>query len=503
MAGKLVADMANRAFRVRAVLMDVDPYGGRAGAQPPGAAELLKAASERISRLYARKLKIALFGRDSAKVLADMSDDVRALCEGMQAADNRAATPAHDLAAVIRRTLVDLEIPAGSALVVSGRPDLLSAAARIGAVTVALKLRADGAKIPTADYTAADLPELETVVRLGLPLSGGKLPNDLLARHFGRISIDDPALLVRPGVGEDTAAVDISGEEVLVIKSDPITFASDAIARYAVLVNANDIATAGAVPRWLLTTLIFPSGSTPSEILQVMDELQAVSRRFQITLCGGHTEISDAVRRPVITGMLAGTVMRRDLVDKARMRPGDRIFITKALAVEGTALIAREFGAKLRQLGMPAAEIDRCRDFLEHLSILSEAYAASTLKSVSAMHDVTEGGLATALTELSWAGGCRLEVDMDAIPVFAETRRVCDLLGIDPLGLIGSGSLLICCRPADGNRLVERVRQTGAAITPIGKALEEGHGVRALQNSRTVAWPQFEADEITRLYGGA
>lgn len=385
-------------------------------------------------------------------------------------------------------------------MVVSSNRDVLRLAKDAGAVAV--EWCANGtmdSSEPVADYRAADLPQLNRIIRMGVSLPAGKLPNDLLQEFLDEIVFDDPALLINPGVGEDIAAVDVAGEEVLVLKSDPITFAADAIGHYAVLVNANDIATAGAMPRWLLTTLLFPVGSTPSLILSVIDELKESCRKWGITLCGGHTEITPAVTRPVVCGMMAGSVRKRDLIDKRRMRPGDRVLLTKAAAVEGTAIIARELGSRLRKLGMRAEDIEAGRAYLDRISIIPEARQAARCPGTSAMHDVTEGGVATALEELSAAGGCRLRVDLGRIPVFPETRTIGRLLGVHPLGLIGSGSLLICCRPKHAERLQHGMHRAGIAVTCIGAVLEKGTGVEALRNGRPARWRSFEVDEIARL----
>ncbi len=351
-----------------------------------------------------------------------------------------------------------------------------------------------------SDFRASDLAEVKEIIRLGLPLSMGKLPNDLLEKFLDRFNFHDPSVLIRAGVGEDITAVDIDQEEVLIIKSDPITFATDHVGHYAVLVNANDIATSGAVPRWLLTTLLFPSGVAASAVQKVMHELESVSRQWNISLCGGHTEITDAVTRPVIIGMLAGTVARRDLVDKRNIQPGDSVLLTKAVAVEGTAIIAREFGDRLAALGMSKTEIETCRQFLSSIGILAEAEIAGSFRGVSGMHDITEGGLATALLELSVAGGHRIRVAMDRIPVFAQTRKICRLLHIDPMGLIGSGSLLICCRENIAEPLMEGIRDAGIDVTRIGEVTDPGRGIDAVGPAGPVPWPSFEADEITRLF---
>jgi hydrogenase expression/formation protein HypE len=394
-----------------------------------------------------------------------------------------------------------MNLPVHQVMAVAADPTIIRIAREAGTLTAFFgsSLQSEKTRV-SADFHMSQVAELKNIVRQGISLPPGKLPNDLLRDYLNQFVFDDPSILINPGVGEDTAAVDVTSEEVLVLKSDPITFATDSIGQYAVLINANDIATSGARPRWLLTTLLFPCGVTPYEIRNVINELKTFCRQWDITLCGGHTEITDAVTRPVVTGMMAGTVARQDLIDKRNMASGDRILLTKGVAVEGTAIIAREFSDRLKNLGMTDLEIDSSRQFLTRISIITEARIGAQSGMVSAMHDVTEGGLANAAEELSIAGGYQIKIDVDAIPVFAETRKVCSLLGIDPLGLIGSGSLLICCRQAGCESLLSAIRRAGIDVTCIGEVLETGQGIRAVKKAQPTPWPQFEADEITRLF---
>lgn len=408
-----------------------------------------------------------------------------------------AAEETNPLRAVCRRMRCK---PAETALI-SADPALIAQGRSAGCLTI--HCAPESAAAPpaaSADFRTADPLRIRRILRLGIPLSAGKLPNDLLSEVLGEVATEDPGLIINPGVGEDIAAVDVGPEEVLVLKSDPITFATDAIGRYAVLVNANDIATAGAAPRWLLTTLLLPVGTTASAVGRLVEELQQCCRAWGITLCGGHTEITPAVRRPVVCGMMAGTVRRRNLIDKRRMRPGDQVLLTKSVAVEGTAIIAREFARRLSGLGLPAGEIKVCRGFLDHVSIIPEARIAATARGTSAMHDVTEGGLATALEELSAAGGFGIRVCLEKIPVFPETRKICRLLGVHPLGLIGSGSLLISCRPAGRLRLENALGRAGIRVTCIGEVLNTPPGVEATRRGRAARWTSFEVDEIARLF---
>jgi HAD superfamily hydrolase (TIGR01509 family) len=350
------------------------------------------------------------------------------------------------------------------------------------------------------DIIISCLADLEPVLQMGSPLPQGKLPNVMLEQILNGFSFEDPALLITAGVGEDIAAADISREEVLVLKSDPITFATDAIGHYAVLVNANDITTCGADPRWLLTTLLFPCGSTGSEIQHIMRGLNHIASKYRITLCGGHTEITDAVTRPVVVGSLAGTVRKDRLIDKKSMKTGNLLLITKSVAVEGTAIIAREMEPKLLSMGFSNADVCSCKQFLDHISIMEEARIARDIGGVTAMHDVTEGGLATALTELSIAGKHRIRIDMNCIPIFPQTQRICDAFNISPLGLIGSGSLLICCNPDAKDDILTGIRNAGIDAACIGDVLEIGEGVVAMDGLKEVAWPEFKVDELARLF---
>jgi len=349
-------------------------------------------------------------------------------------------------------------------------------------------------------FTIADLAELRGIIELGLPLAQGKLPHHFLRTFLKGTPSSDTEVLVWPAIGEDTAAVDIVREEVIVLKSDPITFVTESIGQYAVLVNANDIATAGARPRWFLTSLLFPPGTTPDAIQLLMQELAQTCSRWGISLCGGHTEITDAVTRPVVTGTLVGTVAKKDLLEKRNIRPGDILIMTKAAGIEGTAIIARECPTLLRRAGMTDEEIETCTSYLNQISILQEASIAACTQGVCAMHDVTEGGIVTAISELSEASKCKIKVHCDRIVVYPLTRKVCTHLGINPLGLIGSGCLLICCREGAVEQLCRKFLAADIPCAPIGEVIEYGTGVEAFVAGKPVKWPHFEVDELARLF---
>jgi HAD superfamily hydrolase (TIGR01509 family) len=465
------------------------------------------AGAEAVLRfLRARGLKVGIISRNS---LASIETALKNF-ERIQPSDfavilsrNDPVSPKPDPEGILAAAEA-LGVPVAQVLVVGDFVFDIEAGQKAGALTAFLTNR--GSSHPCAlpsDFTLEHLGELTDIVGLHAPLPVGKLPNDLLHQFLADLGVGDPTPLIGPGVGEDAAALPLMGEEVLVLKSDPITFATDDIGFYAVTVNVNDIATCGAAPRWLLASLLFPVGTNAAQVRLVMQELDQTARSQGLILCGGHTEITDAVTRPVVAAQVAGTVSRRELISKRNMKEGDRVLLTKRLAVEGTSIIAREFPDRLRELGMGEDEIARCRNFLfdPGIGVLKEAEIAAHSGRVSAMHDITEGGLSTALQELSSAGGHRIRVYRDRIPVYQETERVCRLLDLSPLGLIGSGSLLIACECSAADPLVAELCAAGIEAVCLGEVLQSGTGVEAVDaNGNTAPWPQFEADEITRLF---
>ncbi|MCX8032486.1 MAG: HAD hydrolase-like protein [Thermoleophilia bacterium] len=400
-----------------------------------------------------------------------------------------------------------LQVPVSSLLVVGDHRFDIEAGLAAGALT--MLLRSSSVDRPVAreedtvqaDFVVTSLYEALRIIDLGLSLPTGKLPAHFLERALAGADVSDAAVLVPAAVGEDAAVIDIDSEEILVLASDPITLAASSMAHYAVLVNANDVAVAGANPRWLLTTLIFPPGTSASEILKLVDEIRDACRQWGVTLCGGHTEISDAVSRPLVVGMMAGTARKRELINKRDMQEGDRILLTKRVAVEGTGLLAREYAERLRSAGWSEQEIGECAAFLNNIGIIEEARIARGFVGVTALHDVTEGGLATAVWELGAAGGRRLRLYLNRIPIYPQTKSICSVFGLNPLGLIGSGSLLITCSPAQVPDLVRALTEAGIEVTEIGEVLEEGEGIEAWDGAKQVEWPRFERDEVSRVGG--
>jgi len=340
------------------------------------------------------------------------------------------------------------------------------------------------------------------VARRSGTLPAGKLDLEFLAGLLGS-SAGGNGVVLGPGVGRDVAGVEADEDRYWLLKSDPITFATDAIAHYAVTVNVNDIATAGGTPRWFLATLLLPEReTTPAGVAALFEELRLACDRYGVSLVGGHTEVTDAVQRVVIAGSMVGEVARDRLVRSGDVAIGDAILCTKGVPIEGCAILAREKRQELLAAGFDPRALDGFAHFLHDpgICVLEEARAACAAARVHAMHDPTEGGIATALWELALASDVGLRVEAEAIPVFETARPLCDHFGIDPLGLIASGALLIAVAPEDEGRVVEACTDAGVACARIATALDPSRGVRLLREGKESTLPRFDQDEIVKAF---
>jgi hydrogenase expression/formation protein HypE len=333
------------------------------------------------------------------------------------------------------------------------------------------------------------------------PLPIGKLPPHLLTELLAQAPLTDPRVLVGPGVGFDCAVIDL-GPTLLVLKTDPITFATEEIGWYLVQVNANDIATTGATPRWLLVTLLLPEERTTAELVhEISEQIYAACREIGVSVVGGHSEVSYDLQRPIIVGTMIGEVAPDRLVIPSGARPGNHLLLTKGVPIEATAILAREFAGQLDGVLSPA-ELAEARAFLVNpgISVLRDAQIAMQAGRVTAMHDPTEGGLAAALWELAEAGGCTLEVRPTAVPIPPLANRICRALDLDPLAAIASGALLLTVEAADSTAVSEALQAAGIICAQIGSVAEGTATVWQVDETGRRLLPRPEQDEIARAY---
>jgi hydrogenase maturation factor len=333
-------------------------------------------------------------------------------------------------------------------------------------------------------------------------LPTGKLPPDLLQAVLTTHVVHDPRVVVGARVGEDAAVIDL-GDRYLIAAADPITFATDELGWYAVTINANDIAVRGATPRWFLATILLPEGAADEgTVRRLFAQITEACDALRVTLIGGHTEITHGIDRPLVAGTMLGEVAKNRLVTTAGARVGDVVILTKGVPLEGAAIIARAKENELRARGVDDALIRTAQGFLRTpgISVSRDAEIACAVARVHAMHDPTEGGIATALHELATAAGVGLRIERDRINVLPEGRVLSEAFGLDPLGTIASGALLLTLSPAEAGSVVQALAYASIAATIIGHVIPAEEGVTLIESGRPRPLPTFARDEITRIF---
>lgn len=334
-------------------------------------------------------------------------------------------------------------------------------------------------------------------------LPAGKLNPEILRPLLRRYARTDEKVLIGPGIGEDAAAIDM-GEKVLVVATDPITFATDEIGYYSVMVNGNDVATSGAEPKWYSVTILLPEIEGNKGLVEpIFRQVHEACEKLGVSLVGGHTEITHGLDRPILVGQMMGLVEKGAQISTSGARAGDMVLLSKGICIEGTSLVAREKEEELLSRGMDGQLVERARGFLfdPGISVVREALLASQTARVHAMHDPTEGGLANGLHELAEAAGVQIEVDRDSVPIFEESRRLCGAFGLDPWGVIASGALLLTASPRESDKIIHRARQEGVSMTRIGRVTGAGTpSVEMVTAGGREPVPYFERDEVARVF---
>jgi hydrogenase maturation factor len=308
-------------------------------------------------------------------------------------------------------------------------------------------------------------------------------------------------VIIGPAVGEDAAVLRPERGALIAAKSDPITLAGRELGRYLVQVNANDLAVMGAQPRWLLLTILVPPGPRAArQFTTILREVRQACAEARIALVGGHSEVTDGLARPIAVGTMLGELSGSRLLDKRAIGPGDELFLTGSIAVEGTAALAQDFRPALRSRGLGARLLRRAADLLHDpgISIVGPAGIAAGVERVKALHDPTEGGVLAAVAELGLRCGCGVLLEADSIPVLPETLAICRALGLDPFGLLASGSLLIAAAADSGAALARAFAGKKVRVTRIGRFLPRRQGSWAVTGGKRVPLRVPDRDELAR-----
>ena len=317
----------------------------------------------------------------------------------------------------------------------------------------------------------------------------GKVANSLLEELISDIE-KRPEVLIGSKIGRDTSILDL-GDDLLVVSTDPITGASKNIGSLAINVAVNDLATEGAEPVAALLTVLLPPKTSEEDLKKLMADAKEAARKINLTIIGGHTEITDAVNRPVVSTTVLGKISGP--YEEKKIEVNDLLIVTKSLGLEGSAILAAEREDQVRKI----LTADEYKEALAYKDLTSVVKEGKILKSFGAkyMHDVTEGGLLGAAWEAAKANEAGLVVFDDSLPVTKATEKIAKAFDIDYRKLISSGSMLAIISQKDFIKALEELADENIKATIIGRVTDY-EGVFLRENGKMLPLGQPKADDL-------
>lgn len=313
-------------------------------------------------------------------------------------------------------------------------------------------------------------------------LSVGKLEPDVLKQLvFSCLGATSSRVILGPTIGEDASVIDFK-DKLLVVHSDPITGAVENIGWLAVNIVANDIATRGVKPLWMLVVLLLPSSMDSAKLKHITQQIDRAAKELGIAIVGGHSEVTPGIKRPIIVATAMGETEKGKLVQSSGAKVGDHVVVTKGAAIEGTAILSSEL-AELLQRKIDSRIVGNAQKFIERISVVKDALTAVKVGGVHAMHDATEGGVAAGLQEIAWASDVGIVAYEEKIPVYEETKLICQALKIDPLKTIGSGALIISAHPEKAMEIVAALRENDIRASVVGEIVDKSKGSYILRKN--------------------
>ncbi len=231
----------------------------------------------------------------------------------------------------------------------------------------------------------------------------------------------------------------------------PLEFPGGSIGELAVNGTVNDLAVSGARARALMATFVLEAGLPVATLRREVAAMAAAAERAGVAIVGGDTKVVEhgSCDGMYVTTFGFGEADARARLDPRSVRDGDRVLLSGRIGDHGiTILLARgelEFETALRS---------DTRAVWPFVDALLEACGAS----VRWMRDPTRGGVATALNELARESGLAIVLDESAVPLAAQVRGACELLGLDPLHIANEGQFLAIVAPEDAERGLAAVR---------------------------------------------
>jgi hydrogenase expression/formation protein HypE len=322
---------------------------------------------------------------------------------------------------------------------------------------------------------------------------------DLEKHVFPFVGTDDPDIILGAAFGEDVALTRI-GDDVLVSHVDPIIGAIGNIGWLAVHVACNDIATSGAPPRWILLLVLVPTKDDLGLLEQIMRDARRASNEIGVSIIGGHTGYSSGLSRPLVAVTALGIATNRQPLRTNGAQVGDHVLVTKGIALEGTAILAKDFEDVALRSGLTPQDLGEARKLMSEVSVVQEALVLAEHGATS-MHDVTRGGVLETLLEIALLSNVGISIDASRVPILPIVSQFARAFQFDPLKMISSGTLAATVPPDRMSCVTDSLREAGVLFADVGR-VTDGVGVLLLRKNGNVHYREThcEEDELARMW---
>jgi hydrogenase expression/formation protein HypE len=230
----------------------------------------------------------------------------------------------------------------------------------------------------------------------------------------------------------------------------PLFFPGGDIGKLAVYGTTNDLAVAGAVPRWMSLALIIEDG-LPIDLLEsVLSSIAEAARRVHVPVVTGDTKVvpRGAVDKLFVSSAGVGEFVKMPPPGPQALVDGDALIVSGPIGCHGMAVMtARE------NIDFEPAPHSDCASLMDAVAALRQADIP-----FRAARDATRGGVGAVLQEWARASGKSLVVEENRLPVLAEVRGACELLGLDPIHVANEGTMVIAVAEGDTDRALETLR---------------------------------------------
>ena len=343
-------------------------------------------------------------------------------------------------------------------------------------------------------------------------MDSGKISND----DFEKIILQNcgyerKEVQCGPAFGVDVSVINLPGGLAMALTSDPLSLIPalglQESAWLSVHLMVNDMGTTGFAPMYAQMVLNLPTSISDADFNTYWSFVHQYCKQIGVAITGGHTgRIAGQNSSIAGGGTMLLTAPAESILLSCKAQQGDLIVVTKSCALSATAILAMSFPQTVINKIGRESHTHACSLFYQ-TSSLSEALLANAGNKecgVTAMHDVTEGGVLGSVYEMAVASGNGVKVNNSLIPISNTANEVCDLFGIDPRFSIGAGSMVMAVKKTQANDVLKILHGKGIDATIIGQFTAKEDGYKLIDEEGTESGlPYFAKDAYWEAFFNA